>query len=280
MNKIGLFLLRFNGLFAFLVLEIFSLYLYFSQNATPEKTAFISSANQVVGNLYDYSNRWSRYWNLAAVNDSLAKENARLKMQLPSSQFSDLIDSSRIEDQYYRQQFKYTEAVIINNSINRPNNFITINRGSKHGVRANSGVVNGTGEGIIGIVRAVSSNYSLAMSLLHKDTRISSKIKDSGDFGVLVWKNNNDTRHMTLESIPKHAKLDKGDTIVTSGFSTIFPEGVMIGTVDSFYLESGSNFYTTIVALSADLGKVQYVYIVDDLMRDERQKLEEDLGNE
>lgn len=280
MNKIGLFLLKFNGLFAFLLLEIFSLYLYFSQNATPEKTAFISSANQVVGNMYDYSNRWSRYWNLAAVNDSLAKENARLKMQLPSSQFSDLIDSSRVTDQLYRQQYKYTEAVIINNSIHRPSNFVTINRGSKHGVRPNTGVVNGTGEGLIGVVRAVSGNYSLAMSLLHKDTRISSKIKGSGDFGVLVWKDNNDTRHMTLESIPKHSQLEKGDTIVTSGFSTIFPEGIMIGMVDSFYLASGSNFYTISVALSADLGKAQYVYIVDDLMRNERQKLEEGLEDE
>lgn len=280
MNKIGLFLLKFNGLFAFLVLEIFSLYLYFSQNATPEKTAFLSSSNQVVGNMYDYSNRWSRYWNLAAVNDSLAKENARLKMQLPSSQFSDLIDSNRVEDQFYRQQYLYTEAVIVNNSIHRPSNFVTINRGKKHGIRANTGVVNGTGEGIIGVVRAVSGNYALAMSLLHKDTRISSKVKDSGDFGVMMWKDNNDTRHMTLESIPKHAKLEKGDTIVTSGFSTIFPEGIMIGTVDSFYLASGSNFYTISVALSADLGKAQYVYVVDDLMRNERQKLEEALTDE
>ncbi len=280
MNKIGLFLLKFNGLFAFLILEILSLYLYFSQNATPEKTAFISSANQVVAGIYDYSSRWSHYWNLAAVNDSLAKENARLKMQLPSSQFSHLVDTFQIKDQLYAQQFNYTEAIIVNNSTHRPNNFITLNRGSKHGIRINTGVVSGTREGIIGIVRAVSPNYSLAMSLLHKDTRISSKIKSSGNFGVLVWKNNNDIRHMTLESIPKHAKIEKGDTVITSGFSTIFPEGIMIGTIDSFYLESGSNFYTTIVSLAADLGKTQYVYIVDDLMREERQKLEEGLQNE
>lgn len=279
MHKFGLFLLKFNGLFAFLLLEVLSLYLYFSQNMTPEKTAFISSANRVVGGVYDYSNRWSRYWNLAAVNDSLAKENARLKMKLPSSQFSHLIDSATVRDTEYEQQYKYTSAVVTNNSTNRFHNYITINRGARHGVRVNSGVMNGSGDGIVGIVRAVSRNYSVAMSVLHEDTRISSKVKRNGYFGTMTW-NGKNTRQMTLEAIPKHARIQKGDTIMTSGFSTMFPEGVTVGCIDTFYIEPGNNFYTINVSLSADLNKIQYVYIVDDLFREEQKKLEGGVVNE
>ncbi len=250
--------------------------MYFSQTQTPEKTAFVSSANRMVGNMYDYAARWSYYWNLSAVNDSLAKENARLKMKLPSSQFSHILDSVRVTDDLYQQQYQYTAALVVNNSTNRKKNFITLNRGSKHGVRINTGVLNGNGEGVVGIVRAVSSHYAVAMSVLHEDTRISVRIKSKGYLGVAVW-GGKDIGQMIVESIPKHAPIAKGDTIVTSGFSTIFPEGVVLGRIDSFYTEPGSNFYSISVSLAADLNKIQHVYIVDDLLREERKKLEEGL---
>jgi rod shape-determining protein MreC len=274
MNRIGVFFLKFNGLFVFLILETFSLYLYFSQNSTPEKSAFLSSANRMVGNVYDYTNKWMRYWNLAAVNDSLAKENARLKMRLPSSQFSNAVDSATVKDQLFQQQYKYTEAVVINNVTNRRNNYFTINKGEKHGIRTHTGVLNASGEGVVGIILSVSQHYATAMSVLHEDTRISAKVKRSGYFGVVTW-NGNDPGKMTLEAIPKHTKLINGDTIITSGFSSIFPEGVVIGIVENFKVEPGSNFYNAQVALAADLNKIQYVYVVDDLLREERKKLEQ-----
>jgi rod shape-determining protein MreC len=274
MNKIGIFLLRFNGLFAFLILEVFSFYIFFSQNNNPEKTAFLSSANRMVGNVYDYTNRWMRYWNLSALNDSLAKENARLKMRLPGSQFSNLTDSANIRDEEYEQRYRFTEAIVINNSVNRRNNYITLNRGTKHGVKMHSAVLNGTGEGVAGIVVAVSGHFSTAMSVLHEEARISAKIKRNGYFGVATW-NGKDPARLTLEAIPKHAKIIKGDTIITSGYSTIFPEGIMIGTIDSFSYEPGTNFYNIQLGLSVDINSLQYVYIVDDLMKDELKTLEE-----
>lgn len=276
MNKIGLFFLKFNGFFVFLLLEFFSVYLYFSQNTTPEKRAFLSSANRMSGNVYDYTNRWMRYWNLAAVNDSLAKENARLKMKLPSSQFSNLIDSATVSDEFYQQQYKYTEAIAINNSVKQRNNYVTLNRGKKHGVRTHSGVLNASGDGIVGVVLAVSQHYASAMSILHEDTRISAKVKRNGYFGVMTW-NGRNSKKMTLEAIPKHAKLVKGDTIVTSGYSSMFPEGIIIGTIDTFVIDPGSNFYNIQVNLAADLNSIQYVYIVDDLMREEKKKIEEEV---
>jgi rod shape-determining protein MreC len=274
MNKIVAFLYRFSGFFAFLILEFFSLYLYFTQNMSQEKTAFISSANRTVGSIYDYTNRWMSYWNLSSLNDALAKENALLKMRLPESQFSNLSDTGTVFNEFDELRYQYTEAVVINNSVSRNNNYITLNRGSKHGVKLQSAVLNGTGEGVVGVIVAVSSHFSTAMSVLHQESRISAKIKRNGFFGSAVW-NGKDSRRLFLDAIPKHAKIMKGDSVVTSGYSTIFPEGIFIGTIDTFSNQTGTNFYEIGVSLSVDLNSLQYVYIVDDMMKNELKQLEE-----
>jgi rod shape-determining protein MreC len=273
MNKIGAFLYRFNGFFAFLILEIFSLYIYFTQNISQEKSAFLSSANRTVGNVYNYSNRWMSYWNLSSLNDALAKENAKLKMRLPGSQFLNIADTGTVVNENSEQRYEYTEAIVINNSVNRNNNYITLNRGAKHGVKMQSAVLNGTGDGVVGVIVAVSNHFSTAMSVLHQESRISAKIKRNGFFGLAVW-NGKDPRKLTLEAIPKHTKIMKGDSIVTSGYSTIFPEGIYIGSIDTFSYETGTNFYSIEFTLSADLNNLQYVYIVDDLMKKELKQLE------
>jgi rod shape-determining protein MreC len=279
MNKIGIFLLKFNGFFVFIILEFFSLYIYFTQNINQEKSAFLGSSNRIVGNVYDYTNRWMRYWNLAAVNDSLAKENARLKMKMPNSQYNNLIASGDIQDTFNFQQYNYTEAQVINNSVNKKKNYLTINRGKLHGIKTNCGVLNANGDGIIGITIAVSQHFSSVMSILHEDTRVSAKIKRNGFFGVLTW-DGSSAQKLTLEAIPKHAKIMIGDSIITSGFSSIFPEGVLVGRIESFKVDPGSNFYNIKVALAADLNNVQYINVVDDLMREERKKIQGGVNNE
>jgi rod shape-determining protein MreC len=220
-----------------------------------------------------------RYWNLAAVNDSLAKENARLKMKMPNSQYNNLITAGNIEDTFYFQQYKYTEAQIINNSVNKKKNYLTINRGKLHGIKTNCGVLNANGDGIIGVTIAVSQHFCTIMSVLHEDSRISAKIKRNGFFGVLTW-DGKSAQKMTLEAIPKHAKIIVGDSVITSGFSSIFPEGVLVGRIESFKVDPGSNFYNIKVALSADLNNTQYINIVDDLMKEERKKIQEGYNNE
>lgn len=275
MQRLWLLILRFNGIIVFFVLEIIALSLYFSRNTTPEKAAFLSSANDLVGNVYEYSSRFSRYWKLSSVNDSLARENARLRMKLPNSQFSNLVKSTTVRDTQLQQQYRYIEALVVNNSINRPNNFITINRGAMHGVQANSGVISGIGEGIVGVVRKVSTHYAVVTSVLNRDIRISGKIQRNNYFGTLVW-DGNSTEYLQLEGIPKHAPIIKGDTIITSGYSTMFPADIMVGVVDTHYIESGSNFYTAQVRMAADIGNIQYVHVVDDLLSDERKTLEKE----
>lgn len=275
MNKFSQLIIRYHGVFAFFILELIALNFYFSQNATPEKTAFLSSANRLVGGIFDYQNRWSRYWNLSAVNDSLAQENARLKMQLPSTTFSHLLDSATVgaEDSLSEQQYHYLAATVVNNSVHQQKNYLTLNRGSKHGVRKNTAVLANTQEGVVGVIRAVSTHYALVMSILNTDSRISSRIGRNNYLGVLRW-DGQDPRYMQLHDIPKHLGLQKGDSVLTSGFSTVFPKDIFLGKIDSFYIEPGSNFYNISVQLVNDLGKADKVYIVDNILRDEQLELE------
>lgn len=279
MYRILLFFIKYNGLFAFLILEAIALSFYFTRNINPHKESFISSANGFIGNVYESTSKVSRYWNLSAVNDSLARENAELKMQLPNSKFSSLVQIKIVEDTTIQQHYEYIEAKVVNNTVHRPHNFLTINRGIKQGLKANSGVINATGKGIVGVTQKVSNNYAMVMSILNIDTRISAKIFRNNHFGVLIW-DGQDSNFMTLESIPKHADVQKGDTIVTSGYSTIFPEGILVGVIDSFMKPPGLNFYTIQVRLFNDMNSVQYVYAVSDLLKEERQKLEKEVRND
>lgn len=279
MYRILLFFIKYNGLFAFVILEAIALSFYFTRNINPNKESFISSANGFIGNIYESTSKVSRYWYLSAVNDSLARENAELKMQLPNSKFSSLVQLNSINDTTMQQHYEYIDAKVVNNTIHRPHNFLTINRGTKQGLKANSGVINASGKGIVGVTQKVSDNYAVVMSILNIDARISAKILRNNHFGVLVWDGQN-SDFMTLESIPKHADVQVGDTIVTSGYSTIFPEGILIGVIDSFLKPPGLNFYTIQVTLFNDMNNTQYVYAVCNLLREERDKLEKEVKND
>lgn len=276
MQQLIAFFIRYNAIFIFIFLEIIAGYCYFNLNSTQPKAAFISSANGFIGGVYDYTQKISRHWNLAVVNDSLARENARLKMQLPNAQYQLSLETGTVEDTLYRQQYKYTAALVVNNSINRARNYITINKGSKDGIRANTGLISATGNLVLGIVRKVSSNYAVGMSVLHQDIRISAKLNSNNYFGVLVWDGQSPT-HMNLEALPRHAEVNLGDTVITSGYSTIFPEGMLIGIVDSSFMDYNSNFNVARVKLFANMSDLQYIYTVDDLMREERESLEKEV---
>lgn len=279
MQRFLLFLLKFNGLLAFLTCQLIALPIYFGRNSNPEKQAFLSSANSLVGSLYESTSSATRYWNLSEVNDRLARENAQLRMRLPDSKFTSLVQTDVVQDTTLQQHYRYTEAKVVNNTIHRQYNYLTINRGKKQGLVPNSGVLNGDGTGIVGIVQKVSSNYGVVMSILNVDIRVSAKLWGTNSFGMLSW-DGQDARYLTLESVPKHAEIEQGDTVVTSGYSTVFPENIPIGQVDTFYKPPGLNFYHIRVALFNDLNRTQYVYVVADLLKKERLKLEKDIIND
>ena len=273
MRSLVLFFIKYNAFFVFVLLEIVSFYLIVNNNEK-QNQVFISSANQVTGSFYEHYDKLISYWNLGDVNAELANDNKRLMEELPNAFFDTTVDTIEVVDSQYRQQYEYIPAKVVNNSVSRYNNYLTLNRGRSQGIRPNTGVI--TSNGIVGIIKKTSKNYAGVMSILHHNIRISARLKSSKYFGSLVWKKE-DPKYMYLDAIPKHAVVEQGDTIVTSGFSTMFPEGILIGTVSEASVVDGSNFHEIKVRLSSDMNNLSHVFVVNNLLKEEQQALEEAL---
>ncbi|GAB4251597.1 MAG: rod shape-determining protein MreC [Saprospiraceae bacterium] len=260
--------LRLSGFFVFLLLEIICFILIVKYNHQ-QQVIYENSTNLFSAYLQKKSKSFADYMHLTEVNDSLAKENAFLLSELANMPkgAGGGIDSSRLNQ--LDTTFQVIPARVISNSVNRYHNFIVLDKGSRHGVVPHTGVV--TANGVVGIVRRVAPSSSVAMSVLHLQTRISARVRDKGYFGWINWTGKN-TRSFKLNDVPKDALVALGDTIETSGYSAIFPEGIMLGTIEKIGLEPGSNYYSLDVKYSTDLSRLSWAYIVKDLRQ--REKLE------
>ncbi len=272
MRNLFQLLLKYNAVFIFIFLEIFCFYLIIKFN---EEQAGIFSATTTAFNgiFYNVKDDVSKHFSLEEENDKLAEDNTLLFARLEESKFNNIIES----DTSYQQQYTYTSARVVNNSTNRSNNYLTINRGKKHGIKKHTGVIGGNG--LVGIVLATSEHFSTIMSLLHQQTKISVAIKNKNYFGSLVW-NGKNSRHMELEAISRDAEILVGDTIVTSGYSSIFPGGIMVGLVNEVDNVEGSSFHEINVELSQNLNNIRYCYVVSNLLQEEQTALEAELKNE
>jgi rod shape-determining protein MreC len=271
--------LRFGGLFLFLLLEGLCFYLIVNFNQR-QKQIYLSSASDLVGGFYERYENTIDYLNLKDQIKNLMEENARLRRQLPNASYINNEETDTIQiikEDTLIQRYEYIPAKVINNSIISTNNLLTLNKGREEGVEPHMGVIGR--EGIVGIIRNVGDHYSSVMSILHSQTRISAAIRPSGYFGSLVWKTSRNPQFMQLEAIPKHAKIEVGDTVQTSGYS-IFPEGIIIGLVEERTIEPGNNFYNIKVKLTNDLAKIKHTYIVRDLEIDDIEQLKESVENE
>jgi rod shape-determining protein MreC len=269
MRNLFLFIWRNNFFFLFILLEVAAFSLIIRHNKF-HNTGFFNSSNALTGNIYQYYNNVASYLDLKKQNELLVAENARLLSDAEES-FIEIENTVFIAHDSLRRKFEYREAKAINNSINRRNNYITLDKGSLHGIEPMMGVI--APDGVVGIVKDVSENFCSVISILNKNTIISSKLKKTGYLGSLQWEGGDPTMAVLLD-IPKHAKLAVGDTIVSSGASAIFPEGVMVGTIADFKLKDGDNFYKITINLSTDFGKLGYVYVVKNLMSQEQKELE------
>ncbi len=209
---------------------------------------------------------------MAAVNKKLAKENAQLKSlisDLPYIRITpySIVSKAEITDSLYR----FISARVINNSVDKQDNYITLNKGRKHGIKPDQGIINS--DGIVGVVTHVSESFSIGFSVLNKRWGASAKLKKSGTFGPLSW-DGNDSKYANLTGIPFHVEIAVGDTVVTSSYSSAFPEGIMIGTIHSIEQPSGENYYNISVELAADFRSLSYVDVVDNLKKDEIKALE------
>lgn len=268
----NLFLLLWRNNFTLLFLFLWSVCFYLIyRNNNFQQTSIFNSSNRVAGSVLESVNSVKAYLYLRENNTSLARENAMLKGMLPESQYVSDSSRSMVSDTVFNQQYTYLSARVVNNSVNRRNNYLTLNRGSVHGVKKDMGVI--SSNGVVGIVKDVSEHYCTVMSVLHKNTSVSTRFKNSNYFGSLYWKGG-DPSKATLGEVAKHVKFNKGDTLVTTVYSMVFPEGVMVGTVTGWQVKAGDNFYTIDVKLSTNFSNISHVYIVDNLKKQEQQQLE------
>jgi rod shape-determining protein MreC len=274
-------ILRYSGFITFLVLESVSMYMVVQYNKKQQAT-YLFSANTFMGAMYQRYDKLMKYSELSTVNDSLASENARLYARLGNAKFSEYLvqDSVLVRDSSskIKQRYTFIGAAVINNTISTSNNFMTLNRGSKHGIMPGMGVI--TRKGVVGIVKNVSEDFSQVMSILHQQSKVSASLAKSDYFGTLMWKKIGDPLRSSLETLPKHADIAVGDTVQTSGFSYIFPAGIPIGTVENFKVESGSNYYSAQILLFEDLSRLRYVYVVNHLFKTEQENLEKEVKSE
>ena len=263
------FLLRQHFFFLFLILEVIS-FILIVQNNFYQRSSFINTTNNVSGNILTSMNNISDYFSLKEANRSISEENARLLTE--SKKYYSKVDN-RIyfnNDTIFKQQYEFASAKIIRNSTTKRNNFLTLDKGSTQGIEPGMGVM--TSNGVVGIVKEVSPNFSSVISVLNKESKISAKVKKDGQIGTVTWKGG-DYRFGQLIDIPTHVKLTPGDTIITSGFSNSFPEGIMIGTIVNYRIEKGDNFYTITIKFSTDFNSISYAYIVKNIMKNELDKL-------
>ena len=267
MRSLLRFLIKNYPFLLFVLLEVVSVVFIINYNSF-QRAGFLNSSNAVSASIYSSYSGIVQYFRLAKVNTDLTAENAELRNRIDHLETS-VLDSTL----FYHEEdssFTYIPARVISNSVNKQQNYITLNKGRKHGVKPDQGIISSLG--VIGIITNVSESYSMGLSVLNPRWSISAKLKKSGYYGSLVW-NGKDYKRAELNEIPFHVNLQEGDTIVTSGYSSVFPEGIMIGTIDELARPEGENYYQIRVLLAPDFKSVTHVEIIGNIKIDELRTL-------
>ncbi|MFC2097284.1 rod shape-determining protein MreC [Bacteroidota bacterium] len=269
MQKLIRFILKYNFIITFLILELFSISLLV-QNNSYQRDIAIDKFQNISGFFYKRFNDVSGYFSLKRINNILIKENIDLKNSMLKLGLQE--DSINIKSSAF-EKFHLLPARVINNSVNKQNNYLIIEAGSKDGVKPDMAVLGP--DGVVGIVISVSKNYASVIPLLNPKIGISGKIKKNEYFGILKWDGLN-YRQSVLNEIPDFVDVQPGDTIVTSGYSTIFPQGELIGFVSGIKKLEGSGFWKINVELSTDFKKLYNIYVVKNINKEEIQSLEQE----
>lgn len=264
------FLYRNNFFFIFLFLEFFCILILIKNNGY-QGSSLLNSSNQISANIYQMEANAKEYLLLKDENERLSKLNTFLLNRIKLGYAAIPLKVYKKNDTLYKQEYEFMNGKAISSSVNKRNNYLTLNIGSKQGVTHDMAVI--TSDGIIGIVKDVSENFASAMSILHKDVRVNCQLKKDGTYGPLIW-DGTDYRFSNLTDIPTNAKIKRGDTVITSSLSGIFPEGILVGFVDSYEQRPNESFYTVKVKLSADFKKVNYVSVIKYNYKTERDSLE------
>lgn len=265
-----------NGLFLFfLFLQLTAVTLIFSRNSM-QQSYMAAQATAFNAWISGYIDQGTSYLRLKQINDDLVAQNKSLMQELYGKDKTGIPQFRRVTDTTGGGQiYTFVDAEIVNNSITRNDNYFTINRGKRHGVFPNMGVI--APNGIAGIVINTTNNYALAKSILSVNKiKINAALKNSGYFGTLTWQGDN-ARTMHLSDIPKYVPLKVGDTVITDGKSSIFPQGIMIGRIAGYEVDSKTGYWDISVELNQKMGNIQKVFVVRNLKKLELKQIQDTL---
>ena len=270
MRNLIQFIWRYHFVLLFLLAELFA-FAIIIQNNSFHRANFLGFTNELTGASYNKLTEATEYLELKEVNENLAAENARLRSEAKQSYFSLVPNVRFFDDSARMEQYEYMSAKVVNSSVGKRNNYLTLNVGDRKDVNSGMGVI--SDRGVIGVIKGTSTNYASVISLLHKDFQVGARLKSSQYFGILTW-NGRDSKIGQLKDIPSHVALQKGDTLVTRGSGSIFPPDILLGVVRDFEEIEGTDFYSINIDLSVDFSNVNYVYVVRNKMKIEQQSLE------
>jgi len=273
MQQILFFFIRNKNFLLFFLLFSISVVLTI-QSHSYHRNKFITSSNYITGSIYSIKNNITSYFNLRNENNLLEEENARLHKHLEA--YKNLTFTNHIDTNSLNFKYHFVTAKAINNSFSKTKNKLTLNKGYKDGLDIDMGVI--TSNGIVGIIDNVSKKYATAQSILNTNSQINAKLKHSKHFGTLVW-NTEDPNIVQLIDIPRLAPVKIGDTIITGGKSTIFPEGILIGSVLDFSETEDKNSLLLNIHLFNDMTNIEHVFIINNADTTEIKNLENSIDD-
>lgn len=274
MRNLIAFLAKYNHWFVFVLLEVFSLVLLFQFN-NYQGSVWFTSANCVSGKVYEWSSAIETFFSMKKVNQELTQRNLHLeqqiaKMQEPLTRTTNDSMSLHKTKQQVQSEFKLYPAKVISNNLDKADNLITIDKGSADGIRKDMGVA--CGNGVVGVVYMVSTHYSIVIPVLNSHSNVSCMIRGRGYFGYLRWYGGDPTIAY-VDDIPRHARFKTGMSVVTSGYSSIFPPGIMVGKIKRVYNSPNGYSYRLMVELATDFSNLRDVCVIDNAGMEERIEL-------
>jgi rod shape-determining protein MreC len=276
MKNIFVFIRRYFNFLLFLVLQITAIVFLVKYNKTHE-AVYSGIANEATGKINEQYNKVQYYFQLKQTNKQLAEENVRLRnllasnFEAPDTTRQRIIDSLVIDTSKGIRKFIWLPAKVVANTTSLQMNYITLHRGSLQGVKKDMAVIGPNG--VVGIVIETSDNYSRVMSLLHRNSKVSSMLKKGNVAGSIEW-DGKDPQFLTLKNIPKSIQITKGDSVLTSTYSANFPSNIMVGRVFNITDDPSSNFYTIKVKTATNFFAIQYVNVVENVQWEEQRRLE------
>lgn len=283
MRNIFLFIRRYFNFLVFFILQAFCIMLIV-QNSKYHHSMFSNSANKITGKINKQYDGIEYYFRLKKTNDSLVTANERLynmlaqNYDIPDSiATKQVVDSIRVDSILQFRKFTYISSKVVANSVTAQNNYVVLHSPNTAKMRVNMGVVD-PNNGVVGVITEVSGNYAVVMSLLHKDSKLSGKLFKTGETGTVTW-DGKDPELITLSGISKGVKIAKGDSVITSGFSAIYPKGLLLGRINEIYQEQGTSNYRIVLKTGANFHTLEHAYVIDNSQQQEINRLLENTKN-